>query len=311
VAAGAQGRYVVYDDSVHENSGADFNSLLSLGLVRCTFELAVDMSTALGVDDQRQEKWQHILKNLSRFPTQQVPASFCGGELPKGAAPAKDDVTVFRYSEKGLAWRGGNTLGIQHIYPAGAIGLDSDPKLLEISRNTIRAMSRWRDNNGMNSFYPAAVRVGYDPEIILKEMKGMIEAIGGANGFTRNNKHGVENCSIVPNTINEMLCMGHGHVLRVFPVWPKEKDARFWNLRTWDAFLVSSALKGGVVQYVKITSERGRDCTLVNPWPGKAVDVYRDGKKLDTLKGDRIVMKTDAGVTVLLGPEGTGLPGEK
>jgi hypothetical protein len=287
------GRYVIYDDSIHEGSGPDFNPIVSLGLVRCTFELAVDMSSALGVDAGRQGKWQHILKNLSKFPTQE-----------------KDSATVFRYTEKGMAWNNGNTLGIQHIYPAGAIGLDSDPKLLEISRNTIRVMNRWIDGNGMNSFYAAAVRVGYDPEITLNELRGMVEKVGDINGFTRGNVHGVENCSIVPNAINEMLCMGHHGVLRVFPVWPKSKDARFLNIRTWGALLVSSALKGGEVKYVKIHSEKGRPCTLVNPWPGKSVDVYRGGKKAETLKGDRFVMKTEAGVTVVLGPEGAGYPAD-
>jgi len=287
------GRYVIHDDSVHEGSGPDFNSVVSLGLVRCTFELAVDMSTELGIDAGRQEKWQHILKNLSKFATQE-----------------KDGVTVFRLTEKGMAWAGDNTLEIQHIYPAGAIGLESDPKLIEISRNTIRVMNRWIDVNGMNSFYAAAVRVGYNPEVILNELRGMIEKVGDVNGFTRGNVHGVENCSIVPNAINEMLCMGHQGVLRVFPVWPKSKDARFLNIRAWGALLVSSELKGGVVKYVRIHSEKGRPCTLVNPWPGKSVDVYRGGKKAETLKGNRFVLKTEAGATVVLGPEGAGYPAD-
>ena len=285
------GRYVIYDDSIHEGSSPDFNSIVSLGLVHNTFDLAVDMSTSLGIDAARQKKWQHILKHLSKFATQE-----------------KNGATVFRYTEKGVAWNNGNSLGIQHIYPAGAIGLDSDPKLLEISRNTVRVMNRWIDYNGMNSFFPAAVRVEYDSETILQKLREMIEKVGGVNGFTRGNPHGVENCSIVPNTINEMLCMGHGHVLRVFPVWPKSKDARFMNIRAWDAFLVSSALKGGVVQYVKIHSERGRNCTMVNPWPGKSVAVYRSGKRIATLKGERIFMKTEAGGTVVLVPEGMGCP---
>jgi len=116
----------------------------------------------------------------------------------------------------------------------------------------------------------------------------------------------LEDSSTVPNTINEMLCMGHHDVLRVFPVWPKGKDARFPNLREWGAFLVSSELKGGIVQYEKITSEKGRPCNLVNPWPGKAIDVYRDGKKVETLKGERVVLKTEAGATVVLISEGAG-----
>jgi alpha-L-fucosidase 2 len=287
------GRYVIYNDCVVEamdTAGGigdkDFNSIMSLGLVRNAFETALDMGKELGIDGPRRDKWQHILQHISAFPTFE-----------------KDGKTVFRYTEKGIDWWVNNTCGVQHIYPAGAIGLDSDPKLLEISRNTIAAHSRWIDNNGMNSFYPAAVRVGYDPQIILKELRGMIAKIGGTNGLTTGIVEGIENCSIVPNTINEMLCMSHGHVLRLFAVWPKTQDARFMSLRTWDAFLVSSALKDGAVQFVKLVSEQGRPCTLLNPWPGKAVDVYRDGKKLDTLKGERVTLKTEIGATLVLVPE--------
>jgi hypothetical protein len=64
------------------------------------------------------------------------------------------------------------------------------------------------------------------------------------------------------------------------------------------------------VKYVKILSEKGRPCTMVNPWPGKAVIVYRDGKPVQTLKGGRFVMKTEAGATVVLGPEGAGYPAD-
>ncbi|MEI6810019.1 MAG: glycoside hydrolase family 95-like protein, partial [bacterium] len=115
-------------------------------------------------------------------------------------------------------------------------------------------------------------------------------------------------CSTCPNTINEMLCMSHRQLLRLFPVWPKNKDARFINIRAQGAFLVSSTLKGGVVKFARIISEKGRNCTLVNPWPGKAVDVYRDSKKVETLKGDRFVMKTEVGGVYMLGPEGSAEP---
>ena len=58
-------------------------------------------------------------------------------------------------------------------------------------------------------------------------------------------------------------------------------------------------------RFEKIHSEKGRDCTLVNPWPGKGIDVYNDGEKIETLKGDRVVMKTKPGDTVLLVQAGT------
>ncbi len=288
-AQGKGGRYVIYDDSIQESSGPDFNNPLSLGLVYNTFTLALDMSKEMGVDAGRRAKWQHILAHLSKFPTFE-----------------KDGLTVFRYSEKGTDWKPDNSVGIQHIYPAGAVGLEDDPKLVETGRNTIQVMRRWNNDNGVNSFYPAAVRVGYDPDKILKNLHTLFFGASARtdSGLPRNLEEG----STVPNTINEMLCMSTRQVLRLFAVWPKDKDARFWDLRAEGAFLVSSELKAGQVQFVKIHSEKGRDCTLVNPWPGKDIDVYRDGKKVETLKGDRVVMKTKAGDTVVLGPENKGYP---
>jgi len=278
------GRYVIYNDSIQEMSGPDFNNVLSLGLVRNAFALVLDMSKEMGVDADRRAKWRHILDNLSGFPTFR-----------------KKGKTVFRYSEKGTAWRPDNSVGIQHIYPAGAVGLD-DPKLAEIGRNTISVMSRWNNDNGVNSFYPAAVRVGYNPTEILNNLRTLFFASSARTNsqLPRNLEEG----STVPNTINEMLCMSHRQILRLFPVWPKNKDARFWNLRAEGAFLVSSELKDGRVRFVKIYSEKGRDCTLVNPWSAKGVVVYRNGKRSETLKGDRVVIKTTAGGTVKLGPAG-------
>jgi hypothetical protein len=79
---------------------------------------------------------------------------------------------------------------------------------------------------------------------------------------------GIESCGGFL-AINEMLLQSHEGVLRFFPVWPKDQDARFGTLRAVGAFLVSAELKNGVVTGVKIVSEKGRDCTVQNPWTGK------------------------------------------
>ena len=110
----------------------------------------------------------------------------------------------------------------------------------------------------------------------------------------------------MPNTINMMLCMSHRNVLRVFGVWPRDRDAQFGDLRAEGAFLVSAQLAKGQVRYVRIVSERGRACVLVNPWPGKAVVLYRNGRKGGTLRGERLKFATSVGEEILLGPAGTG-----
>ncbi len=277
-----EGRYVIYNDAIHEGTIGTKNPILSLGLVRLVLQTAIDMSAELKLDADRRKKWQHIKDHLSDYSYQE-----------------RDGKKVFRYSEKGTAWWGDNTLGIQHIYPGGQIGFDSDPHLLQIARNTIDVMQRWIDFNGSNSFFPAAVRVGYDPNTILPQMRKYVKNTY-PNGFQLNNPHGIENFSTVPNTINEMLCMGHQGVLRVFPVWPKNKDASFHNLRTFGAFLVSSELKNGNVLFVKIVSEKGRDCVFVNPWSGSKVQLHRNGEIAEVLQGERVVFKTSKDEIILL-----------
>ncbi len=272
------GRYVIHNDAIHEgHSPTDVNPIFSLGAVRALFGNMVDMSEALGEDASLRPKWKDILEKLSPFPTQER-----GGK------------TVFRYTEKGTAWWGDNTVGIQHIYPAGAIGLGSDPKLLEISRNMIDAMGRWSDNNGASSWYAACARVGYDPSRTLTELRHMYDKHSMLNKIPWFGGGGIENASPAA-AVDEMLLQSHEDVIRLFPSWPKNLDARFGSLRADGAFLVSAELKGGVVSGVTIQSEKGRDFAIVNPWPGHSVKVVRNGNLTETASGPRFTLKTSPG----------------
>ncbi len=257
--------------------------------MRKPFNLMLDLSKELHVDTDHRAKWQDILARLSDFPTKEWGA---------------EKKPIFILTENGPVLWGGNTVHIQHLYPAGAIGLDSPPPLLDIARRTIATVPRWHDTNGSNSFFPAAARIGFDPQVILRELHHYSTAVMSPSGFSAGNPHGIENCSTVPNTINEMLLQSHEGVLRFFPVWPKDLDARFATLRARGAFLVSAQLKNGIVAGVKIVSEKGRDCAIVNPWPGKTVLVIRNGKAGESKAGERFTFKTEVNDDILLQPQG-------
>ena len=287
------GRYVLYDHAVHEGSGPNVNGTAALGLIRMTFQLALDMGDLLAVDANLKAKRQHVLDHLSKYPTWNIPDM--GNQKHHGEK-------VFRLAEQGKDWNGNNTLGIQHIFPAGQIGLESPPELLDLSHDMIRVMHSWDDFNGTNSFYPAAVRIGYDPAEILQHLESWAKQ-KTANGMKHGkNAHGVESCTPSIVTINMMLCTGHQDVLRVFHVWPKDLDAAFENLRAEGAFLVSSRLRGGRVEFVDITSERGRKCTFENPWPGQQVTVTRADGKSATATGVRFTLDTKPGENLRLTP---------
>jgi hypothetical protein len=278
-------RYVIANDSIHEKSGNDFNPIVSLALVRAVFGTALEMREVLGVDQHRREKWNHILTHLSHYATREVE----GG-------------TIFRYTETGTEYWPGNTLGIQHIYPALGIGLESSPELIRISHNTLDFMQRWFDNNGDTSFFPAAAWLSYHPDVIYQKLHEYVANQYRPNGM-RNNKHGMEKVATIPNTVNLMLCSVHQDVMRLYPAWPKTVDARFANLRQFGAFLVASELKGGEVRHVTIHSEQGRPCTLVNPWPGRRVTVTRGDGKTETATGARFTLATQAAENLRLVPQ--------
>lgn len=267
------GRYVIYGDAIHEGSGKDKNPILSIGLIRNAFNLMLDLSSTLKLDEDRQEKWRDILDKMSDFSVQ-----------------TRNGKKVFRYTEEGTAWWNDNGLGIQHIYPANAITLDSKEELLTVARNTIGEMKRWNDFNTSSSFFVAAIRVGYDPAIVMDELhKYALRSY--PNGFDLNNPHGIENSCTVENALNEMLCMSVGNVIRLFNI-PKGQNASFKDIRAWGAFLISARLDNGLVSDVKIKSEKGKPVTIVNPWSDKKVLLIRNGKKAELLSGDRISFET-------------------
>ncbi|MCX6880399.1 MAG: hypothetical protein NTW21_42325 [Verrucomicrobia bacterium] len=190
------GRYVIQNDSIHENSGPDCNGVLSLGLVRTLFRSMLKFSQDLDTDADRRPKWQHILKHL------------------------KDQCE-------------------HHAYP----------------------------------------------NLILFYGGGGIESCGGFAA------------------LNEMLLQSHEGVIRLFPAWPKDLDARFGKLRTYGAFLVSAQRQGGLVAGVTIRSEKGRDCTVENPWPGRKIRLLRNAQPAETVGGDRVTFKTTAGEKIELTPQ--------
>jgi hypothetical protein len=276
------GRYVIYNDAIHEGTAGDFNPILSLGFVRQTMQVALDMSELLDTDAARREKWNDVRTHIADYPLME-----------------RDGKTVFRLTEKGIAVVDANSLAIQHIYPGGQIGLSSPPELLQIAKNTMR-YKNWLDNNASNSIFPAAVRVGMDPDTIIYHLNRYVRHTF-PNGFQSDNPHGVENWSTVPNTINEMLCMGHQDIVRLFPVWPQNRDASFHQIRVEGAFLVSAALKNGEVSGLTIVSEQGRPLNLLNPWKGRKVKVT--GAGAETIHdGERIKINTKAGVTYRFTP---------
>jgi alpha-L-fucosidase 2 len=279
-------RYVLYEDSQHEGDpNPQTNGVMSLGVDRFLLKAVIDMSTDLNLDTALRVIWQDRLSKLSAFPTF-----------------VRNGVTVFRYTEVGLDWNGGNSIGSQHIYPGSQIGLGSDPALLALGKNMIDQMQRWGFGN--TTFIPAAVRVGYNPATILTQLHSWI-----SNSTMSNFHHGggIEDLDVAPVTLCEMFNQSFQDTTRLFAVWPANTWAKFGDLMAYGGFLISSGIENNVVQYVRIISNKGRNFTFYNPWPGQTVRIYRNGIDSGTVSGKVITINTSVNETIHLATNGTSM----
>jgi hypothetical protein len=101
----------------------------------------------------------------------------------------------------------------------------------------------------------------------------------GAKCFTNETNSGFS------ASLLEMLIQSHNGVIRVFPAIPQSwKNAEFRNLRAEGAFLVSAVRRGGVIQELRILSERGHSLRLESPWERRTLFI-------DTKPGQVIVLR--------------------
>lgn len=245
-----------FDPKKYKKEINEENNLLSLGLLRMFFKCIIDMSAELDADADRRAKWQDIADNLHEFPTF-----------------VKRGRRVYRYTSNGTAWNNTNTLCIQHIYPCGQIGLNSDCKALKIARNTFFTNDRWNDGNGGCSYYPCAARLAISPKLIIKKMKKNFKKFQLPNLLFLHGGGCLENSSIASATLNEMMLQSYEGIIRIFPDWDTDIDCAFENLRAYGAFLVSSSVEKSQIGQVIITSEKGRRLVLENPFENAKIKI--------------------------------------
>jgi hypothetical protein len=107
-------------------------------------------------------------------------------------------------------------------------------------------------------------------------------------------------CQSVPSS------PGKDPVIHIFPAWPKEWDAQY-TLLCRNAFLVSSSMRKGTIEFVEVESQAGKELYIRNPWPGSDVVIYRNGKEWKTIKQDLIELPTAVGERLIFVKKGNSL----
>jgi len=306
------GHYVSLNDAAAEGSGNNTNPATTLSFLRLLYPSLIEISTKLNIDADRRAKWSEILKKLSPFTIVQASSL---KELQKlGPQPTKDRM-VIRDTQEGPGFPGSPYLlykdrqrrdtsaGMnctQVIFPGWSFGIESSPEDRKAALDTVTLAAEWYDNNNDCTFYPSAAVTGYDPKEILNNLDGLIESSMEPNFLFQTHGGGTEDDAIVPCCLAYMFLQSHQDNIHLFPNWPMDFDASFGNFNACGGFLISSAVKGGKIPYVQITSQAGEECRLVNPWPSHAVILSEPGNQKIILRGELLKFPTQKNGIYLL-----------
>jgi hypothetical protein len=259
------GKFHIKGSASHEHGGHDVDANFDLPLVRRLFLALVAMSERLGVDEGKRERWKDIVARLAEYPT----AKHQGKRVFKESANCEEftrSISLFN-----VMWPG-----------AGDVGLWGDAGLLEAGRNTLEALALWEQGNSFSWVFPAAVRVGLPG--VYERLRWRLERSGGLReNLTVAQAYGGIETFGTTAAVNEMLMQSYDGVIHLFPVWQRERDARFTGLRAYGGHVVAAELRGGEVRRVEIIKGEGT-LRVESPWEeGCVVEVQ--GKVVATGRG--------------------------
>lgn len=316
------------DENIREN-GIPEDPVNTLGYLKTFFTWMPILSENLGMDEECRERWREIAKNLAPYPTgtvreiQDNPTLWAETDVRLEKILPEEWLDKEIYYDEGIGgkWSFHFPGNIMHIYPGNAVGLGSSTKELEIARNTvhIHAMAEkavgeydykrrleagekvkdphfykagaFNASNLSCLFFTAAVRVGYDPDVIWNEMHEMIQHRGISNGFIEENPHGIEQLNTIPDAVQEMMLQSYEGILRIFPVWPKinHPNASFRGFRAWGAFEVSASMQNGIIECVSVVSHKGHTCCIQNPWGKDRIRIVRSCREQELFMDGEIL----------------------
>lgn len=286
-------RYVVKDCAPMEGASNDrFNGTTGLAFLRRFYAAMLDITADLkaagretGVTDAQRALWRDIRAHLSDYPL-----SFAYGRK------------VFAWSEQSL-----NPLLTEQdwilypVFPSEQVHLGSDPELLRVARNTLiikpQYYVEWMNNPPQ--IFGMAARLAHHPPEVMERFRAYFRDLGPSH--FKSGGGNVEGAGIADG-IQAMLLQSQEGSFRLFPCW-HHADGKFVTLRAAGAFLVSAEKKNGVLQPLTIVSEKGRPCSVLNPWPGKTLSVTGSTVTVGERPfGQVCIFPTEAGKTYVVAP---------
>lgn len=317
---GADGKYHIHNVNSNESVNGARDTDEDLCSMRGVCAAAIRAAEILGEDTELRAVWNEFLQNLTPLPLSSDPDVL----KPEGY----QGPLVFARGRKPAVKEGG-LLPDGNSLPAWFFDLcnleSRDAQTLEVANNTLTQSLRGQPGPttpvGLLSKIPiAAATLGKTEAVrflIPNQMRGLPgpRAAGGRTANLANRMSLREGFQALDaealGRASEAMHMAllqsnppapaQEPIIHLFPAWPKEWDAAF-TLAARGAFLISSSMRKGQVEFVEVLSQAGVECRLRNPWGDTRITVYRDGKKMESLNGTLVRFPTRKGEKIVIVP---------
>lgn len=240
------------------------NCPFDIAYVRYTFDAFIQASGELKRDGALAEQCRKYKELLGSYPT----------AMNKSGEPVVVDWKDCKYRQVG---QHNIEVPASPVFPGDQVTWFSPESEKELFRRTILDTRRTGANSHV-MFNIAKARLSM-PQAV-SDVKAFFLPRTLPNGFIRMPwAHGtfMQEMIGVAGLVNEFLLQSVDNRIRVFPCWPKDRDARFSDLRAQGGFLVSAAQKAGKVEQVSIKATVGGTLRLLSPWV--EISVRRGGRK--------------------------------
>jgi hypothetical protein len=315
----SDGKYHIYHVNNFEAIWNTQDTQEDLSAIRGITPLAIAASRILGVDHELQPLWQEFLDNLAPLPTNETthtrksnePIVWVGSGAP-GTGRAVELPTAF-YDLCTMATEDPEmaAIGKATYDSVTADGVNEKTPCAAMSRATVSAAKMGRPDH-LRFLLPNQLR-RLAPEHDDCDWEG-----AGKIGVMRNRmslREGpgcieFERGGLAARALHAALLMdsppapGGASIIHVFAAWPNDWDAEF-TLLARGAFLVTSALKDGRIEFVELKSQVGGDCQLRNPWGDADVVLFRNGRQAEDATGSLLKFTTARDEALLIVKKGT------
>jgi len=313
----ADGKYHIYHVNNHEPVNDAQDTQEELSAMHGMTPILLRASEILRVDTGLRPVWEEFLANLAPLPTNEtiqtrkagdpliwvsaVPPAVRGDPTRPGLVPVREyDLCTLECADPALRAIAQATYPFGGSRSGGFRGLTSAKmgRADDVKTGLPAQMLQQPDPQTGSGYidWPGLGQVGImRNRLRMREGPGTLDAehLGGGTETL----HDSLLQAVAPSP-------GGQTVIHVFPAWPTVWNAQY-TLLARGAFLVSSSIEGGRIEFVEIKSQAGGECRLRNPWREAEVTLYRDGKKSQDLQGTLLTFPTAKNENIVVVPKGT------